>query len=285
MLRSWTPLPLQAAPAAATPRPRSHRGCRRPHRRSLCPSSPTAAATSPRTRSWPAWRCRPRRRSTCRSTPGAPMPASCSTPADVDLHAQSIASLPACTLVVLLSFTAALFFLCVITSMHACKEQRHATTAACVCYMSMSVLSVHSWDERLVAIQDYYGSTGPVMPFHYLNPGAYVSNVTFWLKALADYQAGKVHTAPAFALCRMQYPASCCHACALRAPGNAESYGMRRHPSWSSMVRRRLTAPPAALVSLPGPTASVLSPHQNLQRCAGLHCSVSCLMHALTGEL
>ena len=49
-----------------------------------------------------------------------------------------------------------------------------------------------SWDERLAAIQDYYGSPGAVMPFHFLNPGAYISNVTFWLKALDDYQHGNV---------------------------------------------------------------------------------------------
>jgi hypothetical protein len=53
-----------------------------------------------------------------------------------------------------------------------------------------------SWDERLAAIQDYYGSPGPVMPFHFLNPGAYISNVTFWLKALDDYQHGNVRAHP-----------------------------------------------------------------------------------------
>ena len=51
-----------------------------------------------------------------------------------------------------------------------------------------------SWDQRLAAIQDYYGDPGAVMPFHFLNPGGYIGNVTFWLQALKDYQLGKAGT-------------------------------------------------------------------------------------------
>jgi len=49
-----------------------------------------------------------------------------------------------------------------------------------------------SWDVRLQALQNYYGSPGAVFPFHYLNPGGYVTNVTFWLRALDDYKKGEV---------------------------------------------------------------------------------------------
>ena len=48
-----------------------------------------------------------------------------------------------------------------------------------------------SWDQRLVALQDYYGNPGAVMPFHFLNPGGYIGNVSFWLHALKDYQLGQ----------------------------------------------------------------------------------------------
>ncbi|EIE24427.1 hypothetical protein COCSUDRAFT_65352 [Coccomyxa subellipsoidea C-169] len=47
------------------------------------------------------------------------------------------------------------------------------------------------WDVRLKALQSYYGNPGSVFPFHYLNPGGYVSNVTFWLRALDDYKMGE----------------------------------------------------------------------------------------------
>ncbi|BDA42947.1 probable protein EXORDIUM-like 5 [Coccomyxa sp. Obi] len=47
------------------------------------------------------------------------------------------------------------------------------------------------WDARLGALQNYYGNPGSVFPFHYLNPGAYVSNVDFWLRALDDYKKGE----------------------------------------------------------------------------------------------
>ncbi|CAL8467417.1 g6955 [Coccomyxa elongata] len=47
------------------------------------------------------------------------------------------------------------------------------------------------WDERLAALQNYYGNPGSVFPFHYLNPGGYVANVTFWLCALEDYKKGQ----------------------------------------------------------------------------------------------
>ena len=29
------------------------------------------------------------------------------------------------------------------------------------------------------------------MPFHFLNPGGYIGNVSFWLDALKDYQLGQ----------------------------------------------------------------------------------------------
>lgn len=45
---------------------------------------------------------------------------------------------------------------------------------------------------RLKALQNYYGNPGSVFPFHYLNPGGYVTNVTFWLRALDDYKKGEV---------------------------------------------------------------------------------------------
>lgn len=41
-------------------------------------------------------------------------------------------------------------------------------------------------------LQAYYGSPGLVFPFHFLNPGGYVSNITFWLRALEDYKKGLV---------------------------------------------------------------------------------------------
>ncbi|CAL8467418.1 g6956 [Coccomyxa elongata] len=47
------------------------------------------------------------------------------------------------------------------------------------------------WDVRLQALQKYYGNPGSVFPFHYLNPGAYISNVTFWVRALDDYKKGE----------------------------------------------------------------------------------------------
>jgi hypothetical protein len=47
---------------------------------------------------------------------------------------------------------------------------------------------------RLQALQNYYGSPGLVFPFHFLNPGGYISNVTFWLRALEDYQKGVVRS-------------------------------------------------------------------------------------------
>nr|QOL01142.1 putative extracellular protein CSOL_065 [Pseudococcomyxa simplex] len=47
------------------------------------------------------------------------------------------------------------------------------------------------WDVRLKALQNYYGNPGSVFPFHYLNPGGYVTNVTFWLRALDDYKKGE----------------------------------------------------------------------------------------------
>ena len=50
-----------------------------------------------------------------------------------------------------------------------------------------------SWDVRLKALQNYYGNPGSVFPFHYLNPGGYVSNVTFWLRALDEYKKGEVN--------------------------------------------------------------------------------------------
>jgi hypothetical protein len=31
-----------------------------------------------------------------------------------------------------------------------------------------------------------------MFPFHSLNPGAYVSDIAFWLRALEDYQKGVV---------------------------------------------------------------------------------------------
>ncbi|BDA42945.1 probable protein EXORDIUM-like 3 at C-terminar half [Coccomyxa sp. Obi] len=47
------------------------------------------------------------------------------------------------------------------------------------------------WDERLAALQNYYGNPGSVFPFHYLNPGGYVANVSFWIRALDDYKKGQ----------------------------------------------------------------------------------------------
>lgn len=50
-----------------------------------------------------------------------------------------------------------------------------------------------SWDVRLAALKGYYGQPkSTIFPFAYLNPGGYISNVTFWLNALKDYELGKV---------------------------------------------------------------------------------------------
>ncbi len=52
---------------------------------------------------------------------------------------------------------------------------------------------VCSWDVRLAALKGYYGQPkSTIFPFAYLNPGGYISNVTFWLNALKDYELGKV---------------------------------------------------------------------------------------------
>lgn len=71
----------------------------------------------------------------------------------------------------------------------------------------VDVLHACSWDVRLQALQNYYGNPGSVFPFHYLNPGAYISNVTFWVRALDDYKKGEV-THRAHALIAV---ASCTH--------------------------------------------------------------------------
>ena len=56
---------------------------------------------------------------------------------------------------------------------------------------------VCSWDVRLAALKGYYGQPkSTIFPFAYLNPGGYISNVTFWLNALKDYELGKVATTP-----------------------------------------------------------------------------------------
>ena len=50
-----------------------------------------------------------------------------------------------------------------------------------------------SWDVRLAALKGYYGQPkSTIFPFAYLNPGGYISNVTFWLNALKDYELGRV---------------------------------------------------------------------------------------------
>lgn len=50
-----------------------------------------------------------------------------------------------------------------------------------------------SWDDRLAALKNYYGQPKTkIFPFAYLNPGGFISNVTFWLNALKDYELGKV---------------------------------------------------------------------------------------------
>ena len=55
-----------------------------------------------------------------------------------------------------------------------------------------------SWDVRLAALKGYYGQPkSTIFPFAYLNPGGYISNVTFWLNALKDYELGRVsHNTP-----------------------------------------------------------------------------------------
>jgi len=49
-----------------------------------------------------------------------------------------------------------------------------------------------SWDARLVALKNYYGSPGVVFPFAFLNPGGFYGDVKFWQRALEDYQNGVV---------------------------------------------------------------------------------------------
>ena len=56
-------------------------------------------------------------------------------------------------------------------------------------------LCVGSWDVRLAALKNYYGTPKTsIFPFAFLNPGGYFSNVTFWVNALKDYELGKVST-------------------------------------------------------------------------------------------
>lgn len=53
------------------------------------------------------------------------------------------------------------------------------------------VCALRSWDVRLAALKSYYGQPTGIFPFAYINPGGFLSNVTFWLNALKDYQHGE----------------------------------------------------------------------------------------------
>ena len=76
-----------------------------------------------------------------------------------------------------------------------------------------------SWDVRLAALKGYYGQPkSTIFPFAYLNPGGYISNVTFWLNALKDYELGKVSYNPSHrARLGHSLDRLLCHALALTA--------------------------------------------------------------------
>ena len=135
-------------------------------------------------------------------------------------------------------------------------------------------------------MQDYYGSTGPVMPFHYLNPGAYVNNVTFWLKALADYQAGKARSAClCIGFCTRQDVASM-GKCTVHVPCELREVLRSTHAQAPFLVvhgEEQVSNSSSGSISVPtnaNGISTVTPPESSTVRGALQH-STSCLMRAM----